>query len=158
MDGLDLAGHERVLEIGGGTGAGAALVLDRLETGFLLCIDRSAGAVAKAAARHVGAVAAGRAAFEVSPLADFEAVSPFDVALAINVNVFWTGEAERECAALAAALRPHGAVHLVFETPGALDDALLERVAANLGRHGFATTLLRSDSPALATVIGRLAA
>lgn len=153
---LALAGHERVLEIGGGTGVAAALMLDRLPNGFLLGIDRSDGAVAKAAARNTDAVAAGRAAFQVSCLADLHVSSPFDIAVAVNVNVFWTGDAERECDALVAALRPGGAVHLVFETPGPVGDHVLRRTATNLTREGFSARAVHSGSPNLAGVIGHL--
>lgn len=152
---LELSGDERVLEVGGGTGVAAALILDRLPAGFLLGIDRSSGAVAKAASRNAAAVAAGRAAFEVLPLHELRVDDPYDAALAVNVNAFWTGDAEPECGALAAALHPAGTVHLVFETPGPLRPEVLDRTADNLGRHGFAATIVRSDSADLAAIVGR---
>jgi trans-aconitate methyltransferase len=153
---LGLSGDERVLEVGGGTGVAAALILDRLPSGFLLGIDRSPAAVAKAAARNAAAVAAGRAAFEVSPLHELRVDEPYDAALAVNVNAFWTGDADSECGALAAALHPAGSAHLVFETPGPIRPDLLDRTADNLARHRFATTIVRGDSADLAAVVGRL--
>ena len=46
---LDLAGHERVVDAGCGTGRLAAELLDRLPAGQLLCLDRSHNMIVEAA-------------------------------------------------------------------------------------------------------------
>ena len=58
--------------------------------------------------------------------------APFDRAVAVNVNVFWTGAAEAELAALARLLTPDGVLHLVYEPPAA---ERLEPLRAGLAEH-----------------------
>jgi len=98
---LGLGPDDRVLEIGCGRGVAAALVLDRLDRGTYLGLDRSSTAIEAAVRRNRDAVTAGRAGFLTTSLdeAEFEPGS-FDKIFAVNVNLFWTGPAEREPPAL----------------------------------------------------------
>jgi hypothetical protein len=84
---LDLKPDDRVLEFGCGPGAAAALVAERLTSGQLTAIDRSATAIARAAARNAGHLASGRLVLEQVSLADFRTEQPFHKSFGVNVNV-----------------------------------------------------------------------
>ena len=115
VDQLDLRPDARVLEIGGGPGAAAELVCGRLERGFLLGIDRSAVAIERSAKRNRAHLDAGRLELRQCALADLEVPDDsFDLAFSINVNLFWTGPAQAELDLLHRALRPGGALHVLY--------------------------------------------
>ena len=152
---------ERVLEVGCGRGVAAQLLSERLGTGHLVAVDRSATAVAAARSRCAASVAAGRVAFRTAALADLEAaveeLGAFDAALAVNVNVFWTSPARRELAVLRSLLAPAGRLVLVYEPPHEAVAARLRRaVTGNLEaggltcrtRTGGAGTLLAFEAAA----------
>lgn len=86
---LPIQHHQRVLEIGCGPGAAARAVADRLTTGHILAIDRSATAIEQLRARSASQLASGRlrarhVAIEQLTLADDE--EPFDLVFAIRVG------------------------------------------------------------------------
>jgi SAM-dependent methyltransferase len=120
-----------VLEVGGGNGVAAALMLPvlRAGAGFLMGIDRSRTATAAASARNADAVAAGTAVFVTEALAelDTDAHPGFDRVLAVNVNAFWTSPALDELAVVRQALRPGGELHLVYQPPAADRRAVLRQ-------------------------------
>lgn len=131
---VDPAPDARVLEVGCGRGVAAALLLDRLPRGRYTGLDRSATATAATAARL-----AGRAfAVHTTALAHHRA-EPADVALAINVNAFWTGPARAELAVLADALCPDGVLHLVYGSDGgaAPRTDVVDRLRDHLTAGGF---------------------
>ncbi len=118
VDAVAVRPGDRVLEVGCGPGAAVALLC---EAGArVTAIDRSPVAVARARRRNAGHIAAGRAAVEQCALADLPpAGEPFDAVLAVNVNVFWTGPATAELAALRGRMRPGAVLHLCYEPPTA---------------------------------------
>ena len=139
---LGLRPEDRVLEVGGGTGASAALVCERLTTGNLVALDRSPTATRRIATSCEDLVQAGRLSVVTGALADAELrEQAFDVAFSVDVNVFWTSDAARELAALRRALRPGGRLAVCFGTTGPqashLRARVLEPVDANLARAGF---------------------
>jgi hypothetical protein len=78
-------------------------------------------------------VAAGRVVLRRASLADLDAADgPFDAALAINVNLFWTGSAATELGLLTGLLRPGGRLVLVYDPPTA-------------GRHAELLAVLRRN-------------
>lgn len=145
---LDLQPGDRILELGCGPGVAVSLVCESLVDGEIVAIDRSATAISRAEKRNP----TGPVRFEVTDLAGFDApAASFDKAFAVNVNVFWTGDAEAECEVLARILRPGGAVHLVYDAPSARG---APKVASNLGRHGFTTEIV--GTPSLTCITGRV--
>ncbi|WP_277515744.1 hypothetical protein [Cellulosimicrobium cellulans] len=70
---------------------------------------------------------------------------PFDVVLAVNVNVFWPRTADVEASALAALLVPGGALWLVYETPGGDDGRVVEGVRASLAVPGLGAPVVVRD-------------
>lgn len=149
---------ESVLEIGGGTGVSAGLLLDRLGGGAYLGLDRSPTATTAAGDRHADAVAAGRAAFRRGDVetADLPAAA-FDAILAVNVNLFWTSDPSSVLERMRAWLRPGGRVALVWEPPGASRaDQIAELVPPALEAAGYAVTLHRATPATGAPLVGVL--
>ncbi|MCG7504218.1 class I SAM-dependent methyltransferase [Mesorhizobium retamae] len=117
IDRLGIAGHETVLEIGGGRGIAAALALSKLTSGRLVGIDRSETAIA--AARTLNAVdeRAGRLRLIHGAIEDFDAgAERFDIVFAINVNLFWI-DASAALKNIRGMLRPGGRLVLTCEPP-----------------------------------------
>jgi len=142
---------EQILEIGCGPGVAAALVAEQLTSGHLVAIDRSAVAIDRATRRTAGWPE--RVSFLETTLADYVPDRAFDKVFAVNVNVFWTGPAEREASVVAACLRPGGLFFACYQTPaGRRQDDLAGRVAETLGRQGLVTR--RAQAPILC-VVGR---
>jgi ubiquinone/menaquinone biosynthesis C-methylase UbiE len=130
---------DRLLEIGSGHGVAVSLVCERLETGRIVAIDRSAKMTEVAARRNTGHVAAGRAVFRTVALADadFQDES-FDKVFAVNVNLFWTRSPGAELALIRRLLRPGGALYLVYEPPsGDRADQLVDTLTAHLAAHEY---------------------
>lgn len=139
VDVVDPAPDARVLEVGCGRGVAAVLLVDRLPRGRYTGLDRSATATAATAARL-----AGRGTVHTTALAAFRpAPGTVDLALAINVNVFWTGAARAELAVLATALDAGGVLHLVYGSDGgaAPRGDVADRLRDHLTAGGFAPTV-----------------
>ncbi|MFE1248133.1 SAM-dependent methyltransferase [Streptomyces sp. NPDC058766] len=153
---LEPAPTDRLLEIGCGRGVAVSLLLDRLTTGTVTAVDRSATAVEAARRRHHEAVADGRAVFHLLSLADADfPAGSFDRILAVNVNLFWTGPTDAERTALRRWLTPHGLLCLCWEAPGGRRaEEIAERVGRAVGEHGFETTVVRDG--VLVAVLGVL--
>ena len=115
VDLLDIHPDHRILEIGCGPGVAAGLIAERLTTGHLVGIDRSATAISRATARNTTHIDAGRLALVINDLAGYEHSGPqFDTIFAMNVNVFWTGPADLEWAAVSRLLRPGAGLFLFY--------------------------------------------
>jgi SAM-dependent methyltransferase len=137
VDVVDPRPGERLLEIGCGPGVAASLVCDRLATGHLTAVDRSAVAVGRTLRRAAGHVRAGRLTVVRAALDALE-VTGVDKAFSVNVNVFWTTGADRELAALHRALRPGGRLFVLYGTGPGEGERVLASVAAAVPAAGFA--------------------
>ncbi|OJT27462.1 hypothetical protein BO221_05705 [Archangium sp. Cb G35] len=148
---LVIAPDARVLEIGCGTGVAVGLVCERLRTGHITGIDRSASAIERARKRNATHIAEGRAGLWLGELKDFASdAGAFDTVFAVNVNVFWTGPARDELRKLFELTKPGGVVLLVYEAPDArkaerIENALHEKFTAQ----GFLTTSSKGPSSKL---------
>jgi SAM-dependent methyltransferase len=154
---LDVGAEERILEVGCGPGVAAGLVCERLRSGRLTAIDRSSTAIERARKRNTAALAAGNLDLRRVNLADLElaAGERFDAALAVNVNLFWTGPAETELTVLTRALRPGGRVVLVYETArGMFPERALNAIETGLRAHGFVVRTVAT--PPVVAVLGHL--
>jgi cyclopropane fatty-acyl-phospholipid synthase-like methyltransferase len=139
---VDLLGVEpddRLLEVGCGPGVAASLVCERLATGTMLAIDRSAIQIERARRRNAEHVASGRLELRTAALADLDVGRDrFEKVFAVNVNLFWLGPGSRELERVRAALAPGGKLFLFYEPPSA--GRLREvtgRLAAVLTSGGF---------------------
>lgn len=131
MEVLALEPADRVLEIGCGHGIAAGLIAERLTSGCVIGIDRSAKMIALAQRRNEAFVRDGRAVFhqgsvEDRPLPDD---SRFQRALAINVALF-SEAAHPGITAVRDLLTPNGTCCVVFQPPTA---AKLESLEAAIG-------------------------
>lgn len=136
---LDLDPGDVVLEAGCGHGLAVSLVCERLTSGRIVAIDRSAKMIEAAKRRNADFVAAGRAQFEVVGLAGFDAhATQFTKVFASNVGVFVHGNPARELDVIRRCLAPGGQLHLFYQpaNPTRLDD-VRSRLTAALTGHGF---------------------
>jgi ubiquinone/menaquinone biosynthesis C-methylase UbiE len=117
VDQLDLEPGDRVLEIGCGHGVAATFVCERLVSGRLTAVDRSARMIDAASRRNVEHVDSGKAEFLVADLEDLD-LGPreFDVVFAVRVGLFHR-EPARARALVAPWLAPGGRVQAFYDTP-----------------------------------------
>jgi protein-L-isoaspartate O-methyltransferase len=151
LDRLEPVARDHVLEIGCGNGMAAAQMQATKAFGFLLAIDRSATAVAAARLRNAAAIAQGRIDVRHYALAELPpAHRRFDLAFAINVNLFWRG-ATRDLIALRRQLASRGRLLLVWEPPAAGQASTIRKAAtALLSDNGFVVEDIACDT------VGRL--
>jgi cyclopropane fatty-acyl-phospholipid synthase-like methyltransferase len=114
VDALPLRPDMRVLEVGCGPGAAARAVAERLTTGHILAIDRSATADAQAAAGASELIADGRLRVRQAAAEHFVAEpgeGPFDLVFAVRVGALdgrHPAAGRKAFARIAAALAPGG--------------------------------------------------
>lgn len=90
-DVVDPAPGERILEVECGQGRLLALLAERLTTGVVVGIDRSAAMIAAAARHNREAIEVGRVRLQAAALADARlGGQTFDVVVATDVREFWT--------------------------------------------------------------------
>jgi SAM-dependent methyltransferase len=154
VDALPLTPTSDVLEIGGGPGVAAALVLERLGAGgSYVGVDRSE--VAERRSRKRCAEAGSAAAWTVLRGPAEEVVptlpaSSLDVAFAVNVNVFWTSDASVLASGLRRVLRPGGSLWLFYETPsGTVSERVADGVARSLAEGGFSSATTHTPTARL---------
>jgi cyclopropane fatty-acyl-phospholipid synthase-like methyltransferase len=114
VDALPLRPDMRVLEIGCGPGVAARTVAERLTTGHILAIDRSAAAVAQAVAGSAEVIADGRMSVRRATAEEFvpePGEGPFDLVFAVRVGALdgrHPAAGRKAFARSAAALAPGG--------------------------------------------------
>ena len=117
VDRLAIRPADRVLEIGCGHGVAATLVCERLDTGRLTAVDRSAKMIEAAARRNRGYVEAGKADFIVAALEDLDLGDRrFDKIFAVRVGLFHC-EPDRARALAERWLAPGGTLSAFSDSP-----------------------------------------
>lgn len=149
---LDPAPADRVLEIGCGPGVAAALVCERLTSGRLLAIDRSATATRRTADRNAAHVEAGRLEVRTASLADLALPDDgLDAAFCVNVNLFWTRSPAVELGMLGRALRQGGALHVCYGAGGPQTaERVTTPIADALRAHGLVGVRVREGDGGIA--------
>lgn len=123
VDALPLMPGMRVLEIGGGPGAAARVVTQRIGEGHILMIDRSEKSVALAQRNAAAEITAGRMSVRRVAVEDFELIQseePFDLAFAVRVGALDGRHPKAGRAALQRiknALTPQGRLFIDGGTP-----------------------------------------
>jgi SAM-dependent methyltransferase len=158
LDLLDVQPQDRILEIGCGPGAAAALICPRLAGGHLTAIDRSAVAILRSVQRNAAQLNAGVVDFQLAELAGFDAGGRvFDKIFAVNVNLFWVRSPARELELLRTLMHLDSTLHLVYEFPAeSQSGGIAEQIAAAFTEHGFSTDVLTGPEPSLQAVTARL--
>jgi SAM-dependent methyltransferase len=116
VDALPLSPHSRVLEIGCGPGAAARAIAQRLDTGHILAIDRSAKAVARARAASHEEIVSDRMSVRQVAAESFVLGPddlPFDIVFAVRVGALdgrHPDAGRQVLARIKAALAPGGRV------------------------------------------------
>ncbi|MQA80290.1 MAG: methyltransferase domain-containing protein [Streptosporangiales bacterium] len=130
---------DRLLEIGCGRGIAVPLVCNRLDIGTLLAVDRSPVAIDAAIEANEPHIAGGKASFRTCAFADLDPAGLcVDKIFAVNVNLFWTGDAAAELALTRTLLAPAGALYLCYEPPTAAKaDEVARTVTGVLAAQGF---------------------
>ncbi|MGC4866006.1 class I SAM-dependent methyltransferase [Micromonospora sp. DT53] len=139
---MAVAPDDQVLEIGCGRGAAVSLVAGHLTTGRIVAIDRAATMVRLATQRNLSHIDAGRAEIR---RAGFESADlptdHFTKIFAVNVSLFWLGDAAQQIARIRSLLAPGGRLYVFGERPtDAHATANLTATELLLETHGFATT------------------
>lgn len=153
---LAVGPDDRVLEIGCGHGAAAALVRDRLTgRGRITAIDRSATMIEVAARRNAACIADGRAEFRTMALEDAQFPDQsFETVFAVNVNLFWTRTPTAELALIRRILAPGGALYLCYEPPTAgRAEKLVGTLEPVLTAHGYACTTSTGTTASSAALV-----
>jgi trans-aconitate methyltransferase len=134
---------DRVLEIGCGQGLAVSMVAQRLRTGRVTALDRSQPAVNAARRRNAVAIDAGRADIRCVELAAVQFPEhSFDKVFAVNVSLFWLGDASAVIDRVTPLLTVDGRLYVFSERPSArIGDAIGARTVAALRRHGLRTTV-----------------
>ncbi|MEU8180706.1 class I SAM-dependent methyltransferase [Micromonospora sp. NPDC049044] len=139
---MAVAPDDQVLEIGCGRGAAVSLVADQLNSGRIIALDRSATMVRLAIKRNASHIDAGRAeircaGFESADLAGHR----FTKIFAVNVSLFWLGDATQQIDRVRSLLAPGGRLYVFAERPTAAHaTANLTATELLLRAHGFTTT------------------
>ncbi|MEV4813290.1 class I SAM-dependent methyltransferase [Micromonospora avicenniae] len=135
---MAIAPDDQVLEIGCGRGTAVFLVADRLTSGRIVAIDRSATMARLAAQRNEIHISSGRAEIRRAELesVDFPP-GHFTKIFAVNVSLFWLGSATPQMDHLRSLLAPGGRLYVFGERPTSANVSATERLLAT---HGFATT------------------
>jgi hypothetical protein len=126
-------------------------VCDRLSTGYLLEVERSATAVQRTRVRCREHLDAGRLEIRHCTLVDLVVPeASFNTAFSINVNLFWTTRAVSELAVLRRALMPGGRLSVLYGATSPdgqnIRDRILERVAAAAQDCGFDEVMIVADA------------
>jgi ubiquinone/menaquinone biosynthesis C-methylase UbiE len=156
---LELSPSDRLLEIGCGSGVAASLVCERLISGRIVAIDRSAAMIQLASKRNRTHLASGKAAFLATALGEAElGEQRFDKAFAVNVGLF-SQQPTRELELLRRLLVSRGTVSLFNQPPTAgKAPALAEKMAEALRVGGFSilqVTLKEMRPAPMACVVAR---
>jgi SAM-dependent methyltransferase len=132
---------DRVLEVGCGHGVLVSLLADRLPTGVVVGVDRSATMIAAATRRNGPAVDAGRVRLLAASLTEADlAGRQFDVVISVNVRAFWTPPAP-EWDVVRRVLAPDGRVVVACSLMGAeTEDRVTDAVRRLGGSCGLALT------------------
>jgi cyclopropane fatty-acyl-phospholipid synthase-like methyltransferase len=113
---LDVQPDDRLLELGCGHGVAVSLVCERLETGSIVAIDRSAKMTAVALKRNHEHVSSGRASIITASLHDADpGDATFDKVFGVHFPALLRGEPDRELAVIGKHLSPGGRLYVLFQ-------------------------------------------
>lgn len=138
---MGIEAADRVLEIGCGHGIAVSLICQRLTTGQVTAIDRSASMARLASQRNASHIAAGRAAIVAADLDNADLPEgTFDKVFSVNVSLFWLGTGPGQIERVKRLLAGDGTLYVFHEPPKpSIAKTILDKAEATLRRHGFTT-------------------
>jgi SAM-dependent methyltransferase len=116
VDLLDVQSRDRIMEVGCGVGFAVEEIADRLTTGKIIAIDKSAVMIAKASERNKDSVRAGKVKFIQTDLARLEHEgNSFNKIFCFNINLFWTNKSiSKEAVVLKSLLAKSGSLYIFY--------------------------------------------
>lgn len=138
MDRLDVRPGDRILEIGCGYGHCIGLVCERLTSGKITAIDRSAKMAEAAKRANAPYLHTGRAEVLHRDILDSRLPSSsFDSVFLFNINAFWMDPVS-ELTEVKRLLAPQGRFYIFHKPPPGHDvREFIERFNLNLQKNGF---------------------
>jgi ubiquinone/menaquinone biosynthesis C-methylase UbiE len=129
--------EDQILEIGCGNGILTEQIANRLDSGCVTAIDRSAAAMKQAGKRNAENINEGAVKLITG---DFAKASfpqhQFDKIVAFNVNIFWKGT-DKDFQLIRHCLKPAGQLYVVYETPSWSDPKIERTIKMLLEAHNF---------------------
>ncbi len=150
LDIIEVKPDDSILEIGCGVGILAELISEKLSTGSISAIDRSAPFISKAIKRNEKYIDEGKAQFIQSEFLKSAFTShSFDKIVAFNVNFFWK-DAEKELAMIKKYLKPNGKLYVFYQLPYGINIDNPKPMIQTLEKNGFKIldVKLSSEDPA----------
>lgn len=140
VDILDVKPDDSILEIGCGSGSAVFLICDRLTTGNITAIDRSAKMIASATECNLKNIRNGKAIVKKVVLEEADFGSRiFSKIFAFNLNVFWM-DPVLELRIVSGLLAPNGTFFIFHNPPPDSDlSEYANAISKNLEANGFIT-------------------
>lgn len=135
---LDVQPTDVILEVGCGYGHSIPLVCEKLSTGNITAIDRSAKMALTASQTNEAFIVAGKAEILHRDLLDLSfPEASFDKIFLFNLNVFWM-DPKAELAEIRRLLKPAGRFYLFHQPPPGHDlDEFEHAFRTNLAKYNF---------------------
>ena len=134
---LDPKPHDNVLEIGCGAGLLVDQIANKLDSGHITAIDRSAAMIKMASKRNARSISTGKINFVTMNFlnSDFRK-HEFDKVASFNVNFFWKNP-EQELKMIKKILKPMGELYIFYQAPFEISITAANPVKENLIKHSF---------------------
>lgn len=138
VDVLDVRPGDNILEVGCGNGTAASIIGERLETGRIVAIDRSAKMTSIARERNSALISQGKVEIKAVELNLFPSdAAAFDKIFVFNLNVFWMDPVE-ELRIVTRLLKPGGEFFIFHQPPPGNDlEEFADAISKNLKRNWF---------------------
>jgi ubiquinone/menaquinone biosynthesis C-methylase UbiE len=135
---LDVQPDDIILEIGSGNGIAASIIGEKLETGRIIAIDRSARMTSTARERNSAYISQGKVEVQTVELNLFAShAAAFDKIFVFNLNVFWMDPAA-ELGIVRRLLKSGGEFFIFHQPPPGSDlEEFADAISKNLTRNCF---------------------
>lgn len=146
---MDIKPPDRVLEIGCGAGILVEQMAEKIRSGRITAIDRSAGMISMASKRNARFISAGKVKLITGDFTDSRfQKSEFKKIVAFNVNFFWK-DPKQELRIIKKILKPGGELYIFYQAPFDIDITAAEPIKEKLEENYFeiTETILKTMKP-----------